>query len=118
MTSALWFVLVYGSKLVYKTYTVPIEYSALPSGLIVGDIDPQEIEVSFSGPRRAFYFFSTKEIKVFLKLWNAKEGRRRIKVSKSDLSFPQGIVLENLEPSVVRVNIADLASTEKKEPLP
>lgn len=118
MTLALWFVLVYGSKLVYKTYTIPIEYSALPSGLIVEDIDPQEIEVSFSGPRRAFYFFSTKEIKVFLKLWNAKEGRRRIKISKSDLSFPQGIVLENLEPSVVRVNIADLVSTEKKEPLP
>ena len=118
MSLTLWFVLVYGSKLVYKTYAVPIEYSALPAGLMVEDIDPQEIEVSFSGPRRAFYFFSVKEVRVFLKLWKAKEGKRRIRISKSDLSFPQGIVLENLAPSVVHVNIAGSPGTEKKESLP
>jgi len=118
MTSALWFVLVYGSKLVYKTYTVPIEYSALPTGLTVEEITPKEIEVSFSGPRRAFYFFNTNEVKVILKLWNVKEGRHSFKIAKSYLSFPQGIGLENLEPSVVRVNIAALAGTEKKEPSP
>jgi uncharacterized protein (TIGR00159 family) len=118
MTSALWFVLVYGSKLVYKTYTVPIEYSALPTGLTVEEIAPKEIEVSFSGPRRAFYFFNINEVKVILKLWNVKEGRHSFKIAKSYLSFPQGIGLENLEPSVVRVNIAALAGTEKKEPSP
>ena len=90
----------------------------MSAGLAVEEIDPQEIEVSFSGPRRAFYFFSPKEVKVFLKLWNVKEGRHSFKIAKSYLSFPQGIVLENLEPSAVRVNIVDLASTEKKEPSP
>ncbi|HPD60240.1 MAG TPA: diadenylate cyclase [Thermodesulfobacteriota bacterium] len=118
MTLALWFVLVYGSKLVYKTYTVPIECSALPAGLIVEEITPQTIEVSFSGPRRAFYFFNTNEVKVFLKLWNVKEGRHSFKIAKSYLSFPQGIALENLEPSVVKVKIADLASIKKKESSP
>lgn len=115
MALALWFVLSYGSKLVYKTYTVPISYSALPAGLRVEQMTPQEIEVSFSGPRRAFYFFNKKKITVFLKFWNVKAGRHRIKISRSDLSFPKGIVLENLEPSLVRVQIIeDMANTEKK----
>lgn len=118
MTLALWFVLVYGAKLVYKTYTIPIDYSALPAGLTVENIDPQEIEVSFSGPRRAFYFFSTREVKIFLKLWKVKKGDHRFKISKSDLSFPQGMVLENLEPSVVSVNIDEVPSETKEEPSP
>jgi len=115
MALALWVVLVYGSKLVYKTYTVPIEFSDLPLGLAVEKITPEDVEVSFSGPRRAFYFFSKKKVKVFLKFWNVKEGRHRIKVLRSDLSFPKGMVLENLDPSAVSVTITDLASTEKKE---
>ncbi|MCX8012110.1 MAG: diadenylate cyclase [Desulfobacterota bacterium] len=113
LTLALWFVLVYGSKLVYKTYTVPIRYSALPPGLMVERITPGEVEVSFSGPRRAFYFFSKQKIKIFLKFWKLKEGRHKIKISRSDLSFPKGIVLENLDPPTVRVIIKKIALEEK-----
>jgi len=88
----------------------------LPAGLTVEEITPKEIEVSFSGPRRAFYFLNTNAVKVILKLWNVKEGRHSFKIAKSYLSFPQDIVLENFEPSVVRVNVAVLAGTEKREP--
>ena len=119
MALALWFVLSYGSKLVYKTYTVPIAYSALPVGLRMEQMAPQEIEVSFSGPRRAFYFFNKKKITVFLKFWSVKAGRHRIKISRSDLSFPKGIVLENLEPSLIRVQIkGDVDNKEKKATTP
>jgi len=113
LTVALWFVLVYGSKLVYKTYTVPIQYSALPPGLVVEKITPPEIEVSFSGPRREFYFFSKHKIKIFLKFWKLEEGRHRIRISRSEISFPKGIVLENLDPPTVRVIIKKISSENK-----
>lgn len=105
MTLALWFVLVHGSKLVTKTYTVPVEYSVLPSTLTVTKIFPTEVDVAFSGPRRAFYSLNKKKIKVFVKLWNLKEGTKTIKLSRSELSFPKDIALETIEPPAIEVHL-------------
>lgn len=102
---ALWFALVYGSKLVYKTYTVPVKYSVLPSTLTVREIEPDEVDVTFSGPRRAFYFFNKKDITVFLKLWNLEEGSREIRISEADVLLPKKFVFESIEPPAVSVYV-------------
>ncbi|MFX0208165.1 MAG: diadenylate cyclase, partial [Candidatus Hodarchaeota archaeon] len=102
---ALWFALVYGSKSVYKTYTVPIEYSVLPSTLAVKEIYPKEVDVTLSGEHRAFYFFNPKQITVFLKLWNLEKGLHEIKIADSDLLFPKKFVLEGIEPPAVKVHV-------------
>lgn len=100
---ALWFVMVDGSKSAYRTITVPVEYSVLPSSLTVTEIDPVQVDVSLSGPQRAFYFLSKKKIKVFVKLWNLREGTWQARISKSDLSLPKNLVVENIEPPAIRV---------------
>ncbi|HNR14427.1 MAG TPA: diadenylate cyclase, partial [Thermodesulfobacteriota bacterium] len=100
---ALWFVLVDGSKSAYRTITIPVEYSILPSHLTVTEIDPAQVDVSLSGPQRAFYFLSKKKVKVFLKLWNLHEGTYQARISKSDLSLPKNLVVENIEPPAIRV---------------
>jgi hypothetical protein len=105
MALALWFVLVYGSKLVTKTYTLPVEYSVLPSTLKVAALSPTEVDVVFSGPRRAFYFFNRNSIMVYVKLWNLKAGTRKIKLSKADLSYPKNLVVESIEPPAIEVEI-------------
>jgi hypothetical protein len=102
---ALWFALVYGSKLVYKTYTVPIKYSVLPSTMTVTEIHPKEVDVTLSGPHRAFYFFDKRDITVFLKLWNLEEGPQEIKISDADLLFPKKFVFESIEPPAVSVSV-------------
>lgn len=102
---ALWFVLVHGSKSAYRTYTVPVEYSVLPSSLAIAQIEPQEVDVSLSGPRRAFYFLNKKKIKIFLKLWNLRDGTWKARIEKSDLSIPKNLVVENVEPPSVRVTV-------------
>jgi len=110
---ALWFALVYGSKLVYKSYTVPVKYSVLPSTMTVKAIDPSEVSVTLSGPHRAFYFFDKKDITVFLKLWNLEEGSQEIKISDADLLYPRKFVFESVEPRSVRVFVGTRA--QKKE---
>ena len=113
MALALWFVLVYGSKLVTKTYTVSVEYSVLPSTLSVKTISPSEVDVTFSGPRRAFYFFHTRKIRLFVKLWNLKPGPRKIKLSKADFSYPKNLVVENIEPPAIEVEISQTPEEAK-----
>lgn len=111
ITLALWFVFVYGSTLHHKSFTIPVEYTELPSGYNVAELNPKEIKVSFLGPRRAFYFFNEKEIKLFLNIPDISNGIKTVTVSDSNLSFPKDIILERIEPQTVKVRI----ETEKPE---
>ena len=105
MAVALWFVFVHESKLVYRTYSVPIKYTTLPAELAVEDIKPDKVKVTFLGPRRAFYFFNEKEIEIFLKIPEARKGLKTVDISESSLKFPKDISLENIEPRRVLVRI-------------
>lgn len=116
MALALWFVVVHGSKPVYRTYTVPVKYSVLPSTLAVRALTPKEVDVRLSGPRRAFYFFSAGKIRLFLKLWNLERGFHKIKINRSDLSFPKSLVLEGIEPPALRVYLEETRQGRPEEP--
>ncbi len=107
MAAALWFGVVYGSRSAYKTYRVPINYSVLPSSLVVRNLEPDNVDVSLSGPRRAFYFLNKKKIRLYVKFWNLEEGTWQVKISKSDLSVPKNLVVENIEPPAVRVTLSE-----------
>ena len=106
LSVALWSVVVYGSRSAYRTYTLPIEYSVLPSTLVVNNLEPQKVDVSVSGPRRAFYFLSKKDLRLYIKIWNLEEGTWQLKISKSDISIPKSLVVENIEPPAVRVTLS------------
>jgi diadenylate cyclase len=115
MAVALWFVFVHESKLVYRTYNVPVKYTTLPSELKVEDIKPETVKVTFLGPRRAFYFFNEKEVELFLKIPEARKGIKTVNISESSLKFPKDISLENIEPRRVLVRIDNIAPKEEKE---
>ncbi len=105
ITLTLWFVFVYGSNLNHKTFTIPVEYTELPYGYKVAEINPSEIQVSFLGPRRAFYFFNDKEIRLFLNIPDTSKGVKKVNISESNLAFPKDITLESIEPNSVEVRI-------------
>lgn len=105
MAVALWFVFVHESKLVYRTYSVPVRHTTLPSDLKVEDIRPDRVKVTFLGPRRAFYFFNENEVELFLKMPDAKKGVKTVNINESSLKFPKDISLENIEPRRVLVQI-------------
>lgn len=115
MAVALWFVFVHESKLVYRTYNVPVKYTTLPSELKVEDIKPETVKVTFLGPRRAFYFFNEKEVELFLKIPEARKGIKTVNISESSLKFPKDISLENIEPRRVLVRIDNIEPEEEKK---
>ena len=105
MALLLWFALVYGSKFIYRTYTVPVQYVKLPPGMMVKEIEPREVEITFFAPRRAFYFLGRKDIQIYLKPLNFRPGLHSALISLSNLQFPKTISLENIDPRRVKVRM-------------
>jgi len=106
LSVALWFVLVDGSKLIYKTYQIPVEYTAFPGGYELQALSPKEVEVSFSGPRRAFYFLRKNRIKLFLKSVDLNATEQTIVISNADVVFPsKNVSLQDVEPRRVSIEI-------------
>lgn len=105
----LWFLHVYGSKMIYKTFEVSVEYS-LPKDLVVSSMEPKVVEVTFSGPRRNFYLLNSRQIRLTIKTWQIEEGVRIKRLSASDFEIPKNISIVKIEPN--RINL----SIEKKSP--
>lgn len=105
MTIGLWFVLVYESKMVQKTFDLPVQYAEPSSDLYVESVDPKEVQVTFSGPRHAFQFMNGRDVRLLLKLFHYQEGIWIVPVSDGNLIFPREMVLEEINPKVVTVEI-------------
>ncbi len=104
-TVLLWFLFVQGSKIEYRSYRIPVQYSNTPSTLLVTEIDPQEVEIVFSGSQRTFYLVNSTEIKLTVKLFGAHEGIQQKTLSRVNVTFPEGLTLENIDPKEVAVRL-------------
>lgn len=106
-TLVLWFFFVHESKTDYRTYLLPVEIENLPSTLVAKRIEPQEIEVTFSGPRRMFFFLNEKTMKVSLKIFNGREGTYKRTITRSNIVYPDGLYVEYIQPQQVFVQLAE-----------
>jgi len=100
-----WFVHVYGSKMVYKTFTIPIDYAQPIEDKYSIEVEPKVVEVTFSGPHRALYLVRKNEIRLFLKKLDLKPGAHTVRISGTNMAFPKDISLENIDPDKITVNI-------------
>jgi uncharacterized protein (TIGR00159 family) len=100
-----WYIFVPGSKLVETTYKIPVVVEALPSDLKLDRIQPTEVTVRFSGPRRAFYLFDRKKLRATVDASLAVLGRRTFELSDQNVRHPKDITLVDLDPTTVRISV-------------
>lgn len=105
VTLFLWFFFVFGSRTEYRTFMVPVGYSALPERMEVTSIDPPAIEVTLSGPRRVYYALDAVTVRLDLKLGDVRPGAQWRTVTRTNISYPQELVLETIQPSEVMLQI-------------
>lgn len=108
---ALWFVVVEGSKVNYRAYDIPITYNQLPKPWYVDQLNPRNVEATFRGPNRAFYFLRSQDIRLHVDL-KLQEGLQTVKIFPYNLVFPKPLVLEQIEP---REALALLYMEKEKE---
>ncbi len=107
VTSLLWFFFVHEARIDYRTFSLPVKYEKLPPHLIVQETEPIEIEITLSGPRRAFYFFNQNRIAVSMNLSGIKKGLIKRTISRSDVAAPEGLLIENIQPNQISLRISE-----------
>jgi len=105
LSVALWIVVVHRAQETRQTFTVPVQYGLLAPDLIVTQAQPDTVRVTFLARRREFTFLQPQDIKLFLNLADAKPGRVAAPITSSELSYPNKLYLDDIEPRQVVLEI-------------
>jgi len=115
----LWFVVVHESVIVYKSFVVPIEYIGLSDQFYVDNIEPAEIKIILSAPRRNFYFVKKEDIGLELNLFFTSEPQDRNEwkyetiATGSDVKLPEDLNIVNIFPRNITLHIKKKNTTVK-----
>jgi len=108
----LWYVFVPGSKNTEITYEVPVELRNLPQQLALERVQPPEVKATFTGPRRAFYLFDSRKLKVSVDASLAELGRRTFRLSDENIRHPPDLTLQALEPSTLQISVTKVVTRD------
>lgn len=108
----LWFVHVYGNELIYKSYQMPISLPKPPAPFVV-TVEPYQVNVTFLGPRKAFYF-KDHEVRYSLKNFEMREGGQLVRASSNEISCPSILTIKQIDPAFIKIQIS---KTEEKDSL-
>jgi hypothetical protein len=64
------------------------------------------------GPRRAFYLFDAKKIKVTVDVSLAELGRRTFNISEQNIRYPKDLMLQELNPSTLKLSVKKVPPIE------
>jgi diadenylate cyclase len=114
LSVALWMLVVHRSQVVGRSFEIPVTYGLLQSNLVVSNIAPASVRVTLTGQRRDFDFLNQNTIRVSLQLWDVTKGRRHLTVpiTSRDLSYPESLNLEDIEPRQVTLDITERPPAE------
>ena len=113
MAAGFWYVFVPGSKVMEATYRIPVQVQNIPPDYELESYQPTEVEATFSGPRRAFYFFHPKRLKVTVDASGADSGRRTFTITPQSIRHPNEIKVDDVRPPTLRVSLRRLARDDK-----
>lgn len=101
----LWALLVPGSKVVTRTFVVPVEVDNLPTGYELRSVNPHDVNVTVTGVRRALFFMQPRSLRVTLDVFLAQLGRRTFDISPQSVRCPPNVVVAAVEPERVEVSL-------------
>ncbi len=113
MAVGFWYVFVPGAKVMEATYRIPVQIQNIPADYELESFQPTEVEATFSGPRRAFYFFHPKRLKVMVDASTAETGRRTFMITPQSIRHPNEITVEEVRPQTLRLQLRRVAADDK-----
>ena len=94
-----------GTKTAEMTYRVPIAVENLPSGMVLVEVQPSEINATFVGPLRAFYLLDRTTLRVTIDAALAALGRRTFRISEQNIQVPRALSLDEVSPPAVKLSV-------------
>jgi len=109
----LWYVLVPGSSTVEVAYKLPVQVQNVPPDYQVEEVTPSQVTATFTGPRRAFYFFDPSKLKVTVDLSAVDSGRKVLRLTEQNVQHPQDLTLQQIDPQTLRVSVRKVSREQQ-----
>lgn len=110
----LWLLLVPGARPSLLTVNAEVAISNLPPDFELESVEPPRIDVTLSGPARAFYILDPKAVEVNVDAMLAELGRRTFQIESDDIRHPAGTRVESVQPARVRISLRKRATESRK----
>ena len=101
----LWLLVVPGSGVVRAVRSVPVVVENLPKGFALAGVEPEEVEVTVSGPRRSLVLGEANAIEVRIDALLVQLGRRTFQVTPDLVTHPEGFQVHEVNPKQVRLSV-------------
>jgi uncharacterized protein (TIGR00159 family) len=85
----------------------PVAVERVPAGYQVEDVEPAEVRVTLSGPRRQIVFGGAGDLRVRLDADLVRLGRRTFQIGPADVEVPDGLEAVGVEPDRVRLTVRE-----------
>jgi uncharacterized protein (TIGR00159 family) len=102
----LWLLVVPGSGVVRAVRSASVVVMNLPEGFVLTGVEPREVEVTVSGPRRALVLGDPDAIEVHVDALLVQLGRRTFQVTPDLVAHPEGFQVHEVNPKQIRVSVA------------
>jgi hypothetical protein len=89
-----------------RSVSVPVEFSNVPSGLVVAAQSANELRIQLRGSEWLLDSVDVGSLIAHLDLSGSKEGWRRLSLPVEVLEIPHGLVVERVSPKAVSVRLA------------
>lgn len=110
-----WWLVVYDSNQVYRTFVVPIEYRNVPKTVRLGDSLVDEAKVTLAGTENAFRFLTPSLLSISVDVKELGQGQRRFAVNESMVRCPTNLQVSGIEPRAISVIPAEEAKRPAKK---
>jgi diadenylate cyclase len=101
----LWYLYVPGSRPTQSTFSVPVTVLNLPEDYVLDEVTPDAVEVTLTGPMRAFYLFDRHGLNVTVDASLATAGRRTFQISEQNVRHPTDMTVETVQPMAVKISV-------------
>lgn len=99
---------VVNQQIVERVVTVPVEYTAPKSGLVLVGDKVDEVKVHLTGTKSDLDNLSISKTSVNVNLSKMSEGTRLVLITKDDLRLPRNVTLLDAEPSGLDIILAGI----------
>ncbi|MFH1724949.1 MAG: diadenylate cyclase [Elusimicrobiota bacterium] len=109
----LWVLFVMGAKEWRQDYDLGVQLRNIPEGLEVVSVEPEKVKAVFSGQMRGFYWVDRDKLAVRIDLSHMRRGLNHVRLTEGDVGRPAGFQFEEVDPGLVRIELARKKGTPK-----
>lgn len=99
----LWVIFISGGQGVRQQRPASVLVDNLPPGFEITSVEPKEVQVTISGPRREFYVLAPGALEVRIDGFLAGLGRRTFPIGPLDVRHPEGLTVLDVTPPTVEL---------------